>query len=51
MYNGVMTGIGVTNFEFCNLAPEKGFCGIQRTELDEFHLEFGSGQNSESSRI
>jgi hypothetical protein len=51
MYNGIMTGAGATNFEFHNLAPEEGFCGIQMTELNEFCPESGSRWNSESSGI
>jgi hypothetical protein len=46
-----MTGAGVRNYEFRNLALEEGFCGIQRTELYEFRPESGSGRNSESSGI
>jgi hypothetical protein len=46
-----MTGAGVRNYELCNPAPEEGFCGIQRTELDEYRLESGSGRNSESTGI
>jgi len=38
-----MTGARVRNYEFRNPALEEGFCGIQRAELDEFHLESGSG--------
>jgi len=33
-YKGVMTGAGVTNFEFHNPAPEEGFCGIERPRTE-----------------
>jgi hypothetical protein len=41
-YKGVMTGAGVTNFEFHNPAPEEGFCRIQMMELNEFRNSTGT---------
>jgi len=44
----IMTGAGVPNDEFCNLAPEEGIYGIQ---FDEFRPESSHPWNSESSGI
>jgi hypothetical protein len=46
-----LTGAGVYNNEFINLALEKRFYGILTMEFDEFSLESSAHRNSESFGI